>query len=175
MLRLLPLLLLLAACRPTEAPAVLPAAPEAAVTRPTATAAPAPVEQASATVLIYKTPTCGCCTLWADHMRAEGFAVEMRDLPDLTAVKDSLGVPGMLGSCHTAVVDGYVVEGHVPAGEVKRLLRERPAVRGLAVPGMPIGSPGMEVPGRAPDTYDVVGFGPEGLLRYATYTGGTRR
>lgn len=112
--------------------------------------------------------------MWVDHLRESGFEVETRDLPNLTAVKDSLGVPGSLASCHTAVVDGYVVEGHVPANEIKRLLSERPDVRGISVPGMPLGSPGMEVPGRPPQTYDVVSFGEAGAQRYATYTGVTR-
>jgi len=107
-------------------------------------------------VQVYKTPTCGCCTGWVDHLRDQGFTVEAIDLPDLSAVKARLGVDPDLMSCHTATVDGYVVEGHVPAGTIRRLLAERPEIAGIAVPGMPIGSPGMEGPN--PESYFVVGF-----------------
>lgn len=176
MLRFLPLLLVaLAACQSPEAPNDPAPAASAAEAPPAVTpSGVVPAVQTDAPVIVYKTPTCGCCRMWVDHLRESGFEVETRDLPSLTAVKDSLGVPMQLGSCHTAVVDGYVVEGHVPAGEIKRLLAERPDVRGLTVPGMPTGSPGMEVPGRAPDTYDVLVFGEAGAMPYATYTGGTR-
>ena len=92
------------------------------------------------------------------HLRAKGFPVEARDTRDLGAVKRAHGVPPEVASCHTAVVEGYVVEGHVPADVIDRLLRERPAVAGLAVPGMPIGSPGMESPGRPPERYQVLAF-----------------
>jgi hypothetical protein len=119
---------------------------------------------------VYKTPTCGCCTLWIDHLREAGFAVEARELPDLTALKAANGVPPRLASCHTALVDGYVIEGHVPARDVERLLKERPSVAGLAVPGMPIGSPGMEHPDpRRHEAYDVLAFGPEGVEVFATH------
>jgi len=107
-------------------------------------------------VTVYKTPTCGCCSKWADHMRDAGFEVETVDLRDLDGIKAEQGVPAELSSCHTAVVDGYVVEGHVPAADVVRLLETRPAVRGLAVRGMPIGSPGME--GSNPERYSVYAF-----------------
>lgn len=117
---------------------------------------------------VYKTPTCGCCGKWVDHLREAGFAVATVDLPDLTAVKAKNGVPPELASCHTAVVDGYVVEGHVPAADVLRLLDERPAVAGLAVPGMPIGSPGME--GSRPERYTVYAFDSSGQTsRFATH------
>lgn len=119
-------------------------------------------EAALPTVTVYKSPTCGCCTLWADHMAAAGFTVEAVDVADLDAVKRQLGVPRSLGSCHTAVVGEYVVEGHVPAADVKRLLAQKPEAAGLAVPGMPIGSPGMETPGRAPERYDVALFTRDG-------------
>ncbi len=112
--------------------------------------------EAPGVVKVYKTPTCGCCTGWVEHLRAEGFTVEAVDLPDLAQVKRDLGVDTPLMSCHTAVVDGYVVEGHVPASTIRRLLAERPEVTGIAVPGMPIGSPGMEGPN--PETYDVLTF-----------------
>ena len=118
-------------------------------------------------VVVYKTSTCGCCSSWIEHLEAAGFQVTAHDEPDLTAVKNQLGVPGPLRSCHTALVDGYLVEGHVPADVIRRLLEERPQVAGIAVPGMPIGSPGMEVPGRPADSYDVVSF--DGRGRTAVY------
>ena len=93
---------------------------------------------------VYKDANCGCCQQWVGHMAQAGFRPAVQDVSDMQSVKRRLGVPSALGSCHTAVVGGYVVEGHVPAGDVKRLLREKPKARGLAVPGMPIGSPGME-------------------------------
>ena len=110
-------------------------------------------------ITVYKSPTCGCCSKWITHLEEEGFEVDRRDLMNVTPIKQNLSVPQRLSSCHTAVVDGYVVEGHVPADDIKRLLNERPDVTGLAVPGMPIGSPGMEVPGRGVDPYDVIAFG----------------
>lgn len=109
------------------------------------------------TVIVYKTPTCGCCSLWVDHLRENGFQVEVHDVRDTTALRRREGVPSRLGSCHTAKVGGYAIEGHVPAAEIKRLLRGRPRVDGLAVPGMPIGSPGMEM-GSRQDAYDVLAF-----------------
>ncbi len=115
---------------------------------------------ADETVLVYKTPTCGCCQKWVDHLDDAGFDVEVRNLTSLAAIKNELGLPRQLASCHTAIVDGYVIEGHVPAVHVQRLLEERPAVKGIAVAGMPIGSPGMEGPN--PQAYDVVAFDAEG-------------
>lgn len=109
-----------------------------------------------ATVTVYKSPTCGCCGKWEDHLRAHGFTVESKPTEDVQAVKATLGVPEPLRSCHTAVVGGYVIEGHAPADDIARLLRERPEIAGLAVPGMPLGSPGMEAP--SPESYDVVAF-----------------
>lgn len=97
-------------------------------------------------VQVWRTPTCGCCGAWVKHLEASGFRVEVTVQDDLSAIKAKHGVPRNLESCHTAVVGGYVVEGHVPAADVKRLLRERPPVAGLVVPGMPAGSPGMEGP-----------------------------
>ena len=96
--------------------------------------------------VVYKSPTCGCCASWVAHMKANGFQVKVVEQDDITAVKQRFGVPAPLASCHTALIGGYVVEGHVPASAVKRLLKERPAALGLSVPGMPIGSPGMEGP-----------------------------
>jgi hypothetical protein len=109
---------------------------------------------------VYKSPTCGCCALWVEHVNANGFAAKVTDMPDVTPVKSQRGVPQALRSCHTAIVGGYVIEGHVPAADIQRLLRERPAIAGLAVPGMPMGSPGMEGPG--PQRYDVIAFDRQG-------------
>jgi len=106
-------------------------------------------------VVVHKSPTCGCCQAWAEHMQAAGFPVETRDTQDLDAIKAEVGVPYGQGSCHTARVGDYFVEGHVPADDVKRLLAERPDARGLTVPGMPVGSPGMEQ-GDAREPYDVL-------------------
>ena len=113
-------------------------------------------------VEVYKTPACGCCKKWISHLEAAGFEVEATDLPDLSAVKRQHEIPRGLTACHTAVVDGYVIEGHVPAADVQRLLEERPEIRGLAVPGMPRGSPGMEHP--RPEPYSVYAIGTEGQL-----------
>lgn len=112
-------------------------------------------------VTVYKSPTCGCCTEWADYMRDEGFEVDVRDEVNLQAVRQKMGVPEDLAGCHTAVVGEYVVEGHVPAEEVKTLLQQTPDLRGISVPGMPVGSPGMEQ-GDYVEPYSVVGFTPEG-------------
>ena len=154
LLLLLPLLAL-TACRVDDAPAAPTVAPEAtpAATVPASVVAPADAP----TVTVYKSPTCGCCSMWVEHLEASGFEVNAIDRDDMAAVKDSLGVPDHLSSCHTAVVGGYVVEGHVPAEDVARLLEEQPAAHGLAVPGMPAGSPGMEMGGRR-DPYDVIVF-----------------
>ena len=108
-------------------------------------------------VTVYKSPTCGCCSKWIEHMQGNGFEVKAVDVDDIDLVKKTYGVPGAVASCHTALVGGYVIEGHVPAESVSRLLREKPALAGLAVPGMPAGSPGMEVPGRH-DSYSVMSF-----------------
>ena len=105
---------------------------------------------------VYKSPTCGCCAKWVDHMREAGFKVTVEDLDDLRPVKERLGVPARLASCHTVLAGDYVVEGHVPAEVVAKFLEEAPAVRGIAVPGMPVGSPGMEGP--RPRPYEVVAF-----------------
>ncbi len=110
--------------------------------------------------LVYKTPTCGCCSLWVDHMREAGFEVDARDLNDIIPIKIDAGVPPRMSSCHTALIDGYVVEGHIPAEHVKQLLADRPDIVGIAVPGMPIGSPGME--GIAARPYQVLSWDREG-------------
>ena len=109
-------------------------------------------------VVVYKTPTCGCCSKWVDHLKEAGFTVNATDLDDLTHIKEQFGVASQHRSCHTAVVGGYVVEGHVPSDVVKRMLSEKPDIAGIAVPGMPIGSPGMEMEGRAPERYNVIAF-----------------
>jgi len=121
-------------------------------------------------VAVTKDPNCGCCGKWVTHLREAGFTVTVTEGP-VDPVKARLGVPRDLASCHTAQVGGYVVEGHVPAGAIKRLLTESPQGTGLAVPGMPVGSPGMEVEGMEPDTYEVVLFGAEGRITYARYRG----
>lgn len=111
-------------------------------------------------VVVYKSPTCGCCSKWVDHLRAAGFTVRTEDMNDLSTIKADLGITNALASCHTAIVGGYVVEGHVPADVVQRLLDEKPEVVGLAVPGMPMGSPGMEGPRK--DPYNVLAFDQQG-------------
>ncbi len=113
-------------------------------------------------ISVYKTPTCGCCTKWVDHLREKGFTVETHDQPSLTALKQEHGIPRGAEACHTALVDGYVIEGHVPAREIARLLEERPDVRGLVVPGMPLGSPGMEADRTEP--YSVLAFDDTGRV-----------
>ncbi|CAM5606559.1 hypothetical protein MAUB1S_10282 [Mycolicibacterium aubagnense] len=115
-------------------------------------------------VTVYKDPTCGCCGAWADHMAKAGFTVKVVESSTLEKFKAEQGIPQALQSCHTALVAGYVLEGHVPAKAVAKLLAERPAVKGLAVAGMPAGSPGMEMPGVEPEAYDVVTFGPAGTV-----------
>ena len=105
--------------------------------------------------LVHKSPTCGCCELWVNHLKQAGFPVEVRHAENLNPLKERLGVPYGKGSCHTAEIGGYIVEGHVPASDIKRLLKEKPAARGLVLPGMPIGSPGMEVEGAPVRPYTV--------------------
>ena len=117
----------------------------------------------SASMTLFKDPNCGCCGSWAELAREAGYGVTVRNDQDMTAVKRRLGVPEDLASCHTTQVAGYVVEGHVPLAEVARLLRERPAgVKGIAVPGMPAGSPGMEVPGGRTEPFQVIAFDDSG-------------
>ncbi len=127
---------------------------------------------AGPTVIVTKDPNCGCCVGWAEHLRASGFTVDVRDVTDLAPVKARLGVPGDLAACHTAEVGGYVIEGHVPASAIRRLLSEKPQAKGLAVPGMPTGSPGMEVPGSPPEEYAVILFG-DTRRTYARFKGAT--
>jgi hypothetical protein len=122
---------------------------------------------------VTKDPNCGCCNGWVEHLIEAGFKVDVRNTSEINRVKARLGVPSELASCHTAEIAGYVVEGHVPASAIRKLLDEKPAARGLAVPGMPIGSPGMEVPGSEPEDYAVILFGDETKRTYARYRGTT--
>lgn len=125
-------------------------------------AVPAAVLAAAGQVVMHKDPYCGCCTAWAEHMRSNGFDVKELVSKDMSSIKLAHGLTRELASCHTAVIDGYVIEGHVPAADVKRLLAEKPAVAGLSVPGMPMGSPGMEGPVYQP--YSVVSFTKDGKV-----------
>lgn len=128
------------------------------------------------TVQVWKDPNCGCCHLWVEHLQASGFKVEVRDVGN-TAARKRLGMPEVLGSCHTATVGGYVIEGHVPAAVIHRLLKERPVALGLSVPGMPIGSPGMDGPeykGRK-DAYDVLLVHKDGSSKSFQHYPGLRR
>lgn len=111
-------------------------------------------------IVVYKSPTCGCCTKWVDHLRQSGFEVESHDRDDMNRIKLEFGISRPLQSCHTALVEGYTIEGHVPAEDIKRLLQKRPTVAGLTVPGMPIGSPGMEA--NRMDPYNVLTFDKQG-------------
>jgi hypothetical protein len=111
-------------------------------------------------ITVYKSPTCGCCTKWISHLEENGFKVNAIDTKDMYKIKKEAGLHFGLGSCHTGIVNGYTIEGHVPASDIKRLLAERPAVRGLTVPGMPMGSPGMEGPRK--DRYSVLTFDDSG-------------
>jgi hypothetical protein len=121
-------------------------------------------------VEVFKSPTCGCCALWVEHMRKSGFNVRTTDVNDLSEIKKTRGVPGEVQSCHTAVVNGYVVEGHVPPADVHRMLKEKPAIAGIAVGGMPIGSPGMESPYVKAEPYNVMAFDKNGATRvFATH------
>ena len=119
-------------------------------------------QSVAADIVVYKSPTCGCCGKWVQHMEDAGFSVDVENRRDLTPIKAELGVPGRMQSCHTAKVGDYIVEGHVPADGVKRMLDEKPDIKGLAVPGMPMGSPGMEGPRK--DPYNVIAIGNDGRL-----------
>lgn len=119
-------------------------------------------------MVVHKTPWCGCCAAWVAHIEEAGFAVRVEEHEDLTPIKTEAGVPGELQSCHTAMIGGYVIEGHVPAADIARLLEEGPDAIGLAVPGMPAGSPGMEVPGYS-QAYEVVLFTEDGREVFARH------
>lgn len=137
----------------------------ALISTPFAAALPA-LAQSAARIEVYKSPTCGCCNDWIDHLKTNGFSVVAHDVGN-NAARARLGLPARYGSCHTATVDGYVVEGHVPAREIRRLLKERPQAIGLTVPEMPFGSPGMDGPkyGNKVDPYDVLLVLPDGSAR----------
>jgi hypothetical protein len=122
----------------------------------------APGTRANPTMTIYMSPTCGCCAKWVDHVKAAGFETVVHQREDMDTVKESLGVPADVRSCHTAQVDKYIIEGHVPADDVKKLLDRKPKALGLAAPGMPASSPGMAVPGDPHEPYDVVLFRRDG-------------
>jgi hypothetical protein len=112
-------------------------------------------------LVIYKSPACGCCGNWVNHVKANGFQTEIHDVDDVNAIKSKHGVPEELYSCHTALADGYVFEGHVPSDLVTKVLKEKPKIVGIAAPGMPIGSPGMEMGGRK-DPYKIIAFTRDG-------------
>ena len=120
-------------------------------------------------ITVHRDPDCGCCSGWVQHLEQAGFGTKVLEARDIDAVKRRLGVPDDLAACHTAEVAGYVIEGHVPAAALKRFLAEKPNATGLAVPGMPIGSPGME--GGRPEKYDVVLFGQDGRRTYMSFIG----
>ena len=136
---------------------VLALATSAARPSPTGPAAKGPV------VTVYKDAACGCCKSWIAHLVKHGYRVDAKDTPDIAEVKRALGVPDAITACHTAVVNGYLIEGHVPAADIARLLKEKPKVAGLAVPGMPMGSPGME--GARTQHYQVLSFDKNGKTR----------
>lgn len=122
-------------------------------------------------MIVTRDPNCGCCGNWVEHIKAAGFPVDVVQVDDVMPLKARLGVPEALMSCHTAEIGGYVIEGHVPAEAIKRLLVERPQAKGVAVAGMPVGSPGMEVPGQLPQTYEVVIFSAGRQHAFARYRG----
>ena len=122
-------------------------------------------------VTVHRDPNCGCCLGWVQHLQKAGFPTKVLETKDLDAVKTRLGVPNDLAACHTAEVSGYVIEGHVPALALHRFLAEKPYATGLAVPGMPIGSPGME--GEKPEAYEVILFGPGSRRSYMRFIGET--
>lgn len=108
------------------------------------------------TVAVYKTPTCACCDNWIAHLRQAGFVVQINVLPNLRSLRSSHGMPEALASCHSGLIDGYFVEGHVPAQDIRRLIAQRPDAVGLSVPAMPLGSPGMETPGNDREPFDTL-------------------
>lgn len=122
----------------------------------------APARAAPPSIKVYKDPSCGCCTAWVDHLTASGLNATIHETADMVAIKAKLGVPDDLTSCHTGLIQGYAIEGHVPAADIKRLLNERPTAAGIAVPGMPLNSPGMEVQGQPDERYTVWLFTKDG-------------
>jgi hypothetical protein len=124
----------------------------------------ASVAHATQEITVYKSPTCSCCKKWVSYLEQQGYQVKAQNMQDMRFIKSMSGVKPQYASCHTAVIDGYVVEGHVPAEDIARLLRERPQVIGISAPGMPVGSPGMEQGGRR-DNYNVVTLEKDGQAR----------
>ena len=122
----------------------------------TAASPPSAPPKPATLVTVYKDPGCGCCKAWVEYMRKHGYRVDVKDTGDLNQIKTNLGVPAALAGCHTALIGGYIIEGHVPAEDIARLLKQKPKIAGLAVPGMPAGSPGME--GSPPVHYQVIAF-----------------
>lgn len=120
---------------------------------------------------ITASPNCGCCKQWAEYLEEQQFATKLTYTDDIILFKNSLALPTDLRSCHTAQVSGYIIEGHVPANSIRRLLVEKPRISGLAVPGMPIGSPGMEVPGMGSESYDVIAFSADEQYVFESYFG----
>ncbi len=120
-------------------------------------------------ITVYKSPTCGCCSAWVEHLEANDFEVQVVDMDNVNSVKEYYEIPSALTSCHTGIIEGYAIEGHVPADDIRRLLEERPDAIGLSVPGMPIGSPGMEVEGRPADSYDVMLIAESGASVFASH------
>ena len=123
-------------------------------------------------ITVYKSPTCGCCSKWVDHLTENDFEVQTHDTQNMDKVKQMAGITPELSSCHTAMIDGYVVEGHVPAADIKRLLKERPDIKGLTAAGMPMGSPGMEMPDGRKDEYQVLSIGKDGKTSVFAEHGG---
>jgi hypothetical protein len=144
--------------------AVLRAAALAVIATLTSASAPPSSLLPPPSVTVFKDPNCGCCKAWVEHLRKHAFDVTARDTSDINGPKRTARVPEQLYSCHTAFVNGYVVEGHVPVEDIQRLLKEKPKIAGIAVPGMPLGSPGMEV-GNRKDRYDVIAFNRDGTTR----------
>jgi hypothetical protein len=128
-------------------------------------AGPRRVATPGTAITVYKSASCGCCAKWVDHLKENGFAPAVHDEENMDGIKDEMGVPKDLRSCHTALLGAYLVEGHVPAADLRRLLAERPAIVGLAAPGMPRSGPGMAVPGAPHEAYEVVAFGKDGKTR----------
>lgn len=155
--------------------ALLVTACSQAVTTPIESAHAAPPRQAAEAttpkIIVHRDAYCGCCHLWVEHLRKEGFAVDDRVEEAMSPVRERLGILPAHASCHTAEIEGYVIEGHVPASDIRRLLRDKPAIRGLVLPGMPMGSPGMEVDGVDAPPYTVLALGKDGSTKpYAEHT-----
>lgn len=143
---------------------------------PQPAASPAASEQQAASntaklLEVYKSPTCGCCGAWVEHMKTHGYEVVVHEVDNLQPIKEKAGILPGTGSCHTAFIEGYVIEGHVPASDVDRLLKEKPQAKGLTVPGMPAGSPGMEMGDRV-DDYDVLLFDEQGTQVFSHHSAG---